>query len=86
MGARPLGPGEGLWIVPCNGIHTFGMRFALDVVFLDREGSVVALEETMPPWRVGRIYRRAHSVLELPTGTIASSGTQIGDRIAIERL
>lgn len=86
MGAAPLDEGQGLWIKPCNGIHTCWMRFALDVVYLDRELQVVALDVAMPPWRFGRIRRGAHSVLELPPGAIAATGTQVGDQIALIHL
>lgn len=83
MGARPLEAGQGLWITPCNGIHTFWMGFPLDVVFLNRQMEVVAVQEAMPPWRVGRIVRGASSVLELPSGAIAATGTEPGDRIEL---
>lgn len=85
MGARPLEAGQGLWITPCNGIHTFGMRSALDVVFLDRELRVVELVQAMPPGRVGRIVRGARSVLELPPGAIAATGTALGDQIELRQ-
>ena len=85
MGIKSLEEGQGLWIVPCNGIHSFGMRFPFDAVFLSRDLEVVALIEEMPPWRLGRIYRGAHSVIELPAGTIRATGTELGDRITLER-
>lgn len=84
IGKASLAQDEGLWIVPCNGIHTLGMRFPIDVIFLDGNLRVVAVEEAMRPWRLGRVCLRARSVLELPVGCLASSGTQLGDQIAIE--
>jgi uncharacterized membrane protein (UPF0127 family) len=81
---RELVPGDGLWIVPCNSIHSFGMRFAFDAIFLDRELRVVRLMPEMKPWRVSALVLSAHSVLELPAGTIVQSGTQMGDQLKIE--
>jgi hypothetical protein len=68
LGVRGLARGEGLWIVPCNGVHTFGMRFALDVVTLDRSGSVLGVARGVAPWRVVLPVFGGHSVLELPSG------------------
>ena len=81
---RELAPGDGLWIVPCNSIHSFGMRFTFDAIFLDRELRVVRLMPEMKPWRVSALVLAAHSVLELPAGTIVRSGTQMGDQLKIE--
>jgi uncharacterized protein len=76
-------PGQGLWIVPCHGVHTFAMRFPIDVVYLDRDKSVVHLEKELKPWRVAAIRVRAASVLELPAGTVHDSGTVLGDQVDI---
>lgn len=76
-------PGQALWIVPCHGVHTIAMRFPLDLLYLDHYGSVVHLEEDVKPWRFAAIKLRAASVLELPPGTIQSSGTGVGDKIEI---
>jgi uncharacterized protein len=75
--------GDGLWIVPCRGVHTFAMRFPLDVVYLDANKYVVHLEENLKPWRIGGIKLRAASVIELPGQTLKVSGTGIGDEIEI---
>ncbi|MBI3948653.1 MAG: DUF192 domain-containing protein [Armatimonadetes bacterium] len=79
-----LAPGAGLLIERCSGIHTCFMRFAIDAVFLDREGVVVAVVQGMRPWRFGRLYRGARRVLELPAGAAAASGTRAGDRVSFE--
>jgi len=79
MFRRGLAPGEGLAITPCNSIHMFFMRFALDVVFLDREGVVVRVYRGIRPWRVSRIVRRARTAVELPVGTLAAAGVGVGD-------
>ena len=75
--------GEGLWIVPCHGIHTFAMRFPIDVVYLDGDKVVVHVEENLKPWRLAPVRMRAASVLELPGHTLTSTQTVIGDEIEI---
>jgi uncharacterized membrane protein (UPF0127 family) len=75
--------GQALWIVPCRGVHTFGMRFPLDLIYLDRSGNVVEVLENVRPWRVGPVRLSAASVLELPAGAIRTSGTERSDRIEI---
>ena len=84
MLAPTLPASSGLLIERCRSIHTHFMRFAIDALFLDAEGIVVAAVEGMRPWRIGRHYPAARSVLELPAGTIAATGTQRGDRVCIE--
>jgi hypothetical protein len=72
-----LPPEHGLAITPCNSIHMFFMRFALDVAFLDREGRVVRVYRGIRPWRVSRIVRGARTAVELPVGTLV--GVEVGD-------
>ncbi len=81
---KSLEPGEGLWIVPCNEIHSIGMRFLFDAVFLDKDNRVVHLIERMKPLRVCPIIRKAKTVLELDAGVIAATATQMGDQLAFE--
>ena len=81
MGVNRLPAGSSLHIVPCNSIHMLFMKIPLDIVFLDRSNAVVHLIESIQPWKVSKIVHKAHSVLELPTGTIKASGTCIGDQI-----
>jgi uncharacterized membrane protein (UPF0127 family) len=83
MGRTELNFGSGLHIVPCNGIHTFFMRIAIDVLFLDRSLKIVKLFSSLPPWRATNVYFAAHSVLELPSGTVAASGTREGDQLEL---
>lgn len=83
LGRASLPSGEGLLITPCMGIHTFGMRFPIDVVFLNREDRIVAVRKNMLPNRMSRIYPSASSVLELPAGTLDVCGAVPGDVIAI---
>lgn len=81
MGRSTLPFGEGLWIDPCNSIHTFFMRIPIDVLFLDRERRVVKVFPALVPWRTTRIYGKARTVLELPAGTLAASRTSEGDQL-----
>ena len=80
-----LEDGDGLWIVPCNSIHSFWMKFVFDAIFLDRHLKVVHLVRKMKPWRISKIKFEANSVLELPPGTIARSGTEFGDQLEMKR-
>jgi uncharacterized membrane protein (UPF0127 family) len=75
--------GQGLWINPSRGIHTFAMRFPIDAVYLDRERIVIHIEEGLKPWRMAAVRVRAASVLELPMGTIQESLTALGDQVDI---
>jgi uncharacterized membrane protein (UPF0127 family) len=76
-----LEPGHGLWIVPCEGIHTFFMKFAIDVVYIDRKRRVRKVVRGLVPWRAS-LCLTAHSVIELPVGVIDASQTQKGDQLA----
>jgi uncharacterized membrane protein (UPF0127 family) len=80
-----LAQGDGLWIVPCNSIHSFGMKFIFDAIFLDKKLRVVHLVREMKPWRISKIAFSAHSVLELPPGLIDATGTALGDQFEMRR-
>jgi len=80
-----LGPGEGLWIIPCESVHSFFMKFAIDLVYLDRKKKVKKVRHRMAPWRLSACLT-AHSILELPAGVVAATGTQPGDQLEIEEL
>jgi uncharacterized membrane protein (UPF0127 family) len=85
LGRDSLAPDGGLWISPCEAVHTFGMRFAIDLVYLDRHLRVRKAKPAVPPWRLSACLT-AHSVLELPAGTISQTQTQPGDRIEFASL
>lgn len=79
LGRSNLEGGEGIWIRPSSGIHTFGMRFAIDVVGLDRDMRVIKLWSRVKPHRVTSVSTRIRSVLELAAGEIAARSIQLGD-------
>ena len=83
MGKDRLEKNEGLWMARCRAIHTFWMRFPLDVVFLDRELIVIKTVKGLRPFRPVVSCRHAQGVLELPEGTIERARIQIGDRVKI---
>jgi uncharacterized membrane protein (UPF0127 family) len=80
LGREGLSSGEGLWIIPCESVHTFWMRFPIDLVYLDSKKRVQKLVSALPAWRLSACLR-AHSVLELPAGTIRITQTQPGDTL-----
>jgi uncharacterized protein len=91
MGRDPLAPGAGLWLPESNGIHMMFMRFPIDAVFVGKPSAedgarvVVSVHRSLATWRgLVPLVRGAHGVLELPVGTIAASGTAVGDRIVLE--
>ena len=75
--------GAGLWIVPSRGVHTIGMLFPIDLVFLNKEKEVIHVEEHVRPFRISKVVLKAASVLELPTHTIYRTGTRVGDWLEI---
>jgi uncharacterized membrane protein (UPF0127 family) len=79
-----LEPGQGLWIVPCESVHSFFMKFPIDLVYLDRGHKVLKVRHRMAPWRVSACLA-AHSILELPAGTVQATGTQAGDQMQIQQ-
>jgi hypothetical protein len=79
-----LAAGEGLWIVPCEGVHCFGMKFAIDVVFMNKKRVVTKIRPNMGKWSLA-LSLRAHSVLELPAGHLDGTGIQVGDQLALEK-
>jgi len=80
-----LEPGEGLWIVPCESVHTFFMKFPIDLVYLDKRKRVRKVRHAVPAWRLSADLM-AHSILELPAGTVAETGTVPGDELAFDKL
>ena len=91
LGRDSVEAGDGLLIVPCNSIHTLGMRFAIDVAFLDRGGRVLKLAADLRPGRLawgpwrGLLLPWTVQALELPAGSLRASGLQVGQTLRIER-
>ena len=81
LGVRSLDADEGLWIQPCNSVHTFFMRFPIDVAFLDREGVVLKIAPGLRPFRMAAGGRRARSALELAPGAAARLGLEVGQAL-----
>jgi uncharacterized membrane protein (UPF0127 family) len=84
LGTEKLPRGGGLWIVPCRSIHSFGMRYEFDAIFLDRSGKVVGAHPRFRRNRISRIFWRARGVLELPAGTIDRTATRVGDEVVFQ--
>ena len=78
LGRAGLAAGEGLWIKPCEAVHTFFMQFPIDLVYLDSKNRIRKVRSGVAPWRMSACLS-AHSVLELPSGTIEATQTRPGD-------
>jgi uncharacterized membrane protein (UPF0127 family) len=83
LGKLKLRNNEGIWVVPSSGIHTFGLLFPIDVIYLDEKNRVIRLVEHLGPLRISIVRKGCSSVLELPPRTIHSSNTRIGDELLI---
>lgn len=79
-----ISEGEGLWINPCEAIHTFGMKVDIDALFLSRSETVARVCSSIAPWRIAVCWRAA-SVLELPAGTLLRLGVKPGNRIEFRK-
>jgi len=77
--------GKALWIVPSQGVHTIGMLFPIDLIYLSKEKQVIHVEEFVRPFRISKVSLKTRSVIELPPHTIYRTGTQVGDQIEISR-
>jgi uncharacterized protein len=83
VGRLRLKSDDGIWVVPSQGVHTIGVLFAIDLIYLDADHRVVHTIESFGTFRIGPIRRNCASVLELPTRTIYSSQTHVGDELLI---
>jgi uncharacterized membrane protein (UPF0127 family) len=84
LGERNLSSGDGLLIVPSQGVHTWGMLFPIDIVVLDNDWNVLAVRPQMRQFRMTRIFWQAVAVLELPCGVLDSTATAIGDALRFD--
>jgi uncharacterized membrane protein (UPF0127 family) len=82
LGRKQLEPGGGMWILPCEAVHTFFMQFPIDLIYIDRKHRVKKVRANVPPWRFSGCLS-AHSVIELPAGTIRATQTQPGDLLEV---
>jgi uncharacterized membrane protein (UPF0127 family) len=82
LGTPHLEPQSGLLIFPTQAVHTFGMKYPIDVVFLDRGRRVVGIRAAIKPWRLTPVFWRAECVVELPAGVIAATRTEVGDQLS----
>jgi uncharacterized membrane protein (UPF0127 family) len=83
LGKLRLKADEGVWVVPSRGIHTIGVLFAIDLIYLDAEHQVIHMAESFSSFGIAPFRSKSESVLELPTRTISSSQTQLGDQLLI---
>ena len=84
LGRSSLQPGEALVLEPGSSVHTAFMRFAIDVVYLDRSRRVVKVVSALQPFRMSGVLRGVRSVIELPSGTIVATNTAVGDELAFD--
>ena len=80
LGRSGLEPGGGLWIVPCQSVHTFFMKFAIDLVYIGKDKKVKKVRSSVHPWRTSACFS-AHSIIELPAGVIQNTHTARGDQL-----
>ena len=85
LSKKSLSEGEGLVIKPCCSIHTFFMRFEIDVLFVNKKNEIIALYENVKPWRILPIHLTSHYVIELPARTITAKEVEKGDLVNGER-
>ena len=83
LGKRRFPPGSALILQHCSGIRMLGMRFAIDALYLDARGHVVHAVQHLAPWRIGPLDPTTECIIEMPVGTIAATGTVVGDEIAL---
>jgi uncharacterized membrane protein (UPF0127 family) len=82
LGRRELAPGTAILIAPCSAVHTFGMQFAIDVIFASRDGRVIKLRRAVAPGRIA-VALRAFAVIEMAAGSIDRAGVAPGDHLRV---
>ena len=83
LGRSSMDVGEGIYLVPCKWIHMFGMKFPIDVAFLNSSGRILAVHHSLSPNRLSRPVLRAEGALELPATTLRKTGTRVGDQVLL---
>ena len=82
LGRDSFTKGSAMALAPTNAIHTFGMRFPIDVLFVRRDGVVVKVQRNIPPWRIAAALW-AYAVIELPAGTLTARDVSVGDVLTV---
>ncbi len=82
LGHAPLLPHQAFWLIPCNSVHTFGMKYPIDLYALNKDNRVVAVIKNMKPNRISRIFWKAHSILEMISGP--SRDCEPGDQLEFQ--
>lgn len=85
LGRTQAPPERGLWLMPCDAVHTIAMRFPIDLVFVDARGRILRIDADVPPWRL-RMCLGAHSVIELAAGHAARLALAVGDCLERRRI
>lgn len=86
LNRKTLNKGEGLVLKPCKAVHTWSMRFAIDVAFLDKDDKVIYIIQNMVPGKKSPYFKKSTQVIELPVGTLSSSGTELDDIILCQEV
>lgn len=84
LGKKQMQSDEGILLIPCHQVHTFGMKFAIDVLFLSKEGEIIHIEEEMMPGNVSPYIRECHQILELKCKTARKKEIAAGQRVAFD--
>ncbi len=85
LGRDSLNSDEGIYLIPCEWLHTFGMRFPIDVAFISAGGLVLAVHHRLKPNRLSKIVFRAEGALELSAGTLHLTNTEVGDAVEFSK-
>ena len=83
LGRKIFSPGQAIILEPCNSVHTFFMRFPIDVVFVDTENKIIRAISSLKPSRITAVYWKSKFVVELPAGTLQNTSTVVGDSLEI---
>ncbi|MCU0666755.1 MAG: DUF192 domain-containing protein [Candidatus Omnitrophica bacterium] len=83
LGKESLSYGQALILQPCNSVHTFFMKFSLDLIFVNKENRIIKIIANLKPWRLSGVYLQAAYVIEFPAGSLVSSESKEGDTILI---
>ena len=83
IGTRGMQSGEAMVLIPCNSVHTWFMKYPIDVIITDREGMILRIREGLTPWKFGPWASKGRMAIELPQGTINRHKIQVGERLIL---